>query len=216
MRLELAERLQCPGAHPPTPLVVVASQVVDRDLRRGTAGCMRCGCEARFDDGDLWFGARADPNPAAPIESSSPESPAPEALDRLQALLGLAEPGGAVLLGGRYAASAAGLQSRLDVMVVVFDPTDARFTSATRIVGCTDGMPFTDETFRAAALDASSHLAIAVRTVRSGGRILAPIDCGRPSGVIPLASDASEWVGERGAALTVIPLQRAPVDAAAP
>lgn len=211
MRLELAERLRCPGAHAPTPLVVVAAQVVDRDLRRGTAGCMRCGCEARFDDGDLWFGPRADATTTVPTDS-----PSPEALDRLQALLGLADSGGAVLLGGRYAASAAGLQARLDVMVVVFDPSGTRFTSATRIVGCSDAVPVTDETFRAAALDVSHDLAIALRTVRSGGRILAPLDCERPSEVTLLASDASEWVGERGMARPVVPLRRAPTTAADP
>lgn len=216
MRLELVERLQCPADHRPTPLVVVASEVVDRDLRRGTAGCMQCGREARFRAGDLWG---ASSGAATSSLSKSPErrerdatyavSPSLEALDRLQALLGLAESGGAVLLGGRYAAFAAGLQARLDLMVIVTDPDASLFTSAARVIGWADGVPFTEGTFRAAALDGARLVDAAVRTVRAGGRIVAPISCPRPSTVTLLATDTAEWVGERGATPSVIPLERA-------
>jgi hypothetical protein len=203
MRLELAERLQCPGDHRPTPLVVVAAEVVDRDLRRGTAGCMTCRYEARVRDGDLWCTAANDPRAASPSAAPSPED-----LDRLQALLGLAESGGAVLLGGRYAAYAAGLQARLDLMVVVMDPEDATLTSAPRVIGLADVVPFTEGTFRAAALDDPRLLPAAVRVVRAGGRLVAPLTCPRPSSIALLASDAIEWVGERGIVPTVVPLQR--------
>ncbi len=216
MRLELAERLQCPANHRPTPLVVVASEVIDRDLRRGTAGCMQCGREARFREGDLWCDTDGAV-PASSVEGSkrdgSEATPAPSptlaALDRLQALLGLAESGGAVLLGGHYAAYAAGLQARLDLMVIVADPDDALFTSATRVIGWPDAVPFTEGTFRAAALDEPRLIEAAVRAVRAGGRLVAPIACARPATISLLAADAVEWVGERGATPTVIPLQRA-------
>lgn len=216
MRLELAERLQCPADHRPTPLVVVASEVIDRDLRRGTAGCMQCGRETRFREGDLWC-VTDGAAPASSIDRSERHvrsttrapSPTLEAIDRLQALLGLAESGGAVLLGGRYAAYAAGLQARLDLMVIVADPDDALFTSAARVIGWADAVPFTEGTFRAAALDEARLIEAAVRTVRAGGRIVAPITCARPATISLLAADAAEWVGERGATPTVIPLQRA-------
>ncbi|MGA0920470.1 MAG: hypothetical protein ACO3SD_07130 [Gemmatimonadaceae bacterium] len=217
MRLELAERLQCPGDHRATPLVVVASAVVDRDLRRGTAGCMQCGREARFLDGDLW-GAATSGVPASPRGAEGAEgrrdaarhaeAPSIDALDRLQALLGLAEAGGAVLLGGRYAAYAAGLQARLDLMVVVMDPEDRTFTSAARVIGFAGAIPFTDGTFRAAALDDGRLIAAAGQAVRPGGRIVAPITCARPAMIALLAADAAEWVGERGATPVVVPLQR--------
>lgn len=216
MRLELAERLQCPADHRPTPLVVVASEVIDRDLRRGTAGCMQCGREARFREGDLWgasIGTARSSSGDGPErrerDATHAASPSLEALDRLQALLGLAESGGAVLLGGRYAAFAAGLQARLDVMVIVVDPDDALFTSAARVIGWADAVPFTEGTFRAAALDEEGLIEAAVRTVRAGGRIVAPIACARPATVTLLAADAAEWVGERGATPAVIPLERA-------
>jgi hypothetical protein len=168
---------------------------------------MICGLEARFRDGDLWVSPSEDRRAASPSASPS-AAPSPEALDRLQALLGLAESGGAVLLGGRYAAYAAGLQARLDLMVVVMDPDDATFTSAARVIGCDSAMPFTEGTFRAAALDDPRLLPAAVRVVRAGGRLVAPLTCPRPSSIALLASDASEWVGERGATPTVVPLQR--------
>lgn len=223
MRLELAERLQCPGDHRPTPLVVVAAEVIDRDLRRGTAGCMQCGLQARFRDGDLWFTSdqatstyvpgAADPSvhhPSARRDAAHrDDAPSPEAIDRLQALLGLDESGGAVLLGGRYAAYAAGLQSRLDLMIVVADPADAVFTSAPRVIAPAEVVPFTSGTFRAAALDVDVLLAAAVPAVRAGGRIVAPASCPVPASVTRLAQDASEWVGARGALTPVVPLQRA-------
>lgn len=217
MRLELAERLQCPRDHRPTPLVVVAAEVVDRDLRRGTAGCMECGLMARFQDGDLRFSAHADAG--RPVTSTPPSgggvdpmrggaAPTPAAIDRLQALLGLAESGGAVLLSGRYAAYAAGLQARLDLLVVVADPDDRTFTSASRVIGRTRVVPFTEGTFRAAALDDAGVLEAAVGVLRAGGRVVAPSACARPAAIAPLAVDATEWVGERHVTPTVIPLQR--------
>ncbi len=164
---------------------------------------MTCRYEARVRDGDLWCTAANDPRAASPSAAPSPED-----LDRLQALLGLAESGGAVLLGGRYAAYAAGLQARLDLMVVVMDPEDTTLTSAPRVIGLADAVPFTEGTFRAAALDDPRLLPAAVRVVRAGGRLVAPLTCPRPSSIALLASDAIEWVGERGIVPTVVPLQR--------
>lgn len=178
---------------------------------------MQCGREARFRDGDLW-GAATDGSSTSPLGAEASEghrdamspaaAPSVDALDRLQALLGLAESGGAVLLGGRYAAYAAGLQARLDLMIVVMDPANTTFTSAARVIGLAGAIPFTDGTFRAAALDEARLVEAAVRTVRAGGRVVAPITCARPATITLLAADATEWVGERGATPTMVPLQR--------
>lgn len=216
MRLELAERLRCPGAHAPTPLVVVAARTADRELVEGFAGCPVCHLEARITDGDVWFpSAEADADADADAagepgrEPASPtrEEPAGERVVRTAALLGLAEPGGAVLLGGAgYAALAAALAESTGVSVVVLGAAQGDGVSAVHAPH--GAVPFGDQTFRAAALDAVS--ADAVRAVVVGGHILAPAAAARPAGLTELARDAAEWVARREAPPVAVPLTRAP------
>lgn len=232
MRLEIAERLRCPRAHEPTPLVLVAERVVERELVTGIAGCPVCALEARVHGGSVLFPS-AQGEPGKPITDEGPRGLAwtqgdpeartdREAIDRLIALLMLSEPGGAVLLAGRYARFAHELAGAVDVSVVVIWPQGARAaehppTDAPRAV-CEVGLaepvvPFSDGTFRAAALDASVdgvRAQDAVRTVAAGGRVVGAGDLLVPLGVQELARDADEWVGAREPGFPgVIPLRRA-------
>ncbi len=119
------------------------------------------------------------------------------AVDRIQALLGLAEPEGAVLLGGSYVAFAQPLTARCEVSVLALGEWSA--------------IPFTDGTFRGAALDgpmAERLIGEAVRCVAIGGRVVAPIEIPVPPGVRELARDEREWVGERDATSGVVELKR--------
>lgn len=159
------------------------------------------------------FGASASPA-AHPIEVSLAETrsvPLAErdqepsadaaAVERLVALLGLAEPGGAVLLTPGYAALADALAATADVDVVVYDTAGVARTEFARAVrGLASAVPFTDGTFRAAALDVASaaFAADAVRAVAPRGRVLGAIGLDAPAQVTILARDAREWVGERG------------------
>jgi len=211
MRLDLAERLRCPRAHAATPLVVVTTAVAERDLRRGFAGCPVCQLEARIADGVVAF-AEAEDLPLAD-DAWRPT------LDRLVALLGLAEPGGSVLLTGRYAASAADLSRATDVAVVVMG---AAGISADEHVGVVRGLraavPFSDATFRAVALDLPTDTAVsadvaafaadAVRSVAVGGRVLARSATAVPDGIKELARDETEWVGERQLVSAPVELRR--------
>jgi hypothetical protein len=74
-------------------------------------------------------------------------------------------------------------------------------------------VPFSDGSFRGAALDAELSLPVvldAVRSVAVGGRVLGSIALDRPATVRELARDAAEWVGERtSGASGVVPLRRA-------
>lgn len=204
MRLELAERLRCPAGHVPTPLIVVARRVVDCELISGVAGCPVCTLEARVEAGVIEFPApyaivvAADASEAAgPVGAPDAERAAPEdAIERAAALLGLAEPGGAVLLAGRYGVLAAALRDRLDVVTAVLRTPGA--------------VPFTDATFRAAALDLpGAPLDDAVRAVTVGGRVVAPAAAALPAALRELARDAIEWVAEREATSPVVSLGRA-------
>ena len=220
MRLDLAERLRCPADHAPTPLIVVARAKRDRELLEGFAGCPVCHLEARVRAGHVEFpsgvesaveGAGAAGHEASTGMAARAGAWMPD-LERLQALLGLAEPGGAVLLTGRYASLGAALAARADVAVVTLQadaPPDAEGVSA--VLGAPRRVPFTDGTFRGAALDAGLDAALAedaVRTVSIGGRVLGAAALARPAGTNELARDAHEWVAAREAVPQAVPLSR--------
>ena len=217
MRLEIAERLRCPRAHAPTPLVLVAERVVDRELIDGIAGCPVCLNEARIQNGDVSFAGLAAPPASVPHRAvGDPPAAQPDraALDRLRALLQLGEPGGAVLLTGRYARFAARLAEDLDVAVIVMAATSVPGRGVSCVRAAERAVPFSDHTFRAAALDAaleasapaslessfaSAFLADAVRCVEIGGRVIGGADLTLPPLLRDLARDQTEWVGEREA-----------------
>lgn len=172
----------------------------DRELIDGAAGCPVCQLEARVAGGVVRFaasfGITLSGDPLAPAHESVPDE---ATVLRTGALLALAEPGGAVLLTGHYARLAAALRERFGV---------------TTVVAVTPGaVPFTDQTFRAAALDAdvagSAALDDAVRTVAVGGRVLLPAGRALPPGLRVLAADERETIAEREAPATVISLGRA-------
>lgn len=198
MQLEIAERMRCPRAHLATPLIIVAQRTAERELVTGVAGCMSCHLEAQVREGDVFFPGAAPPAPTAPSATS-------EALDRLVALLGLAEPGGAILLTGRYAALAAAVAARVDVHVVVLNAEPVRGAGVSVVHLAEPVVPFSDNTFRGAALDADTSMPVlldVVRALQVGGRLLAALPLERPFGIRELARDATEWVGEREAGPT--------------
>lgn len=225
MRIDLAERLRCPSPHQPTPLVIVAAEVVERDLVRGTAGCPVCHAEVRIARGDLWFGdaaeaatASADIAPGAPTTIAEPHDVA--GLERLMALLGLSEAGGAVLLTGDYARLALQLAATLDFsVVIVVDRGEGpgpgagleRGFALAAVRGSPGAVPFSDGTFRAAALGAGLGPALvrdALRCIVPGGRVMGPAGLPRPDEVQELARDEREWVGETVPAAPMVTLGR--------
>ena len=228
MRLELAERLRCPGAHASTPLIVVAQETQDRVLRRAIVGCAVCGLEARITAGALTFPdglvvAGAAGAPAAdlgraaaaddvPAGAAVPADVDAAALERLVALLHLDAPGGAVLLAGGYARFAAALEASHDVHAVVL--TSARDTRDDPRDG-TPSIPFTDATFRAAAVEVMppALLGDLPRVITPGGRIVAVVGTEPPAGARILARDDREWVAEReGSGGGMVTLQRLKAD----
>lgn len=216
MRLELAERLRCPRPHAPTPLIVVAQRTVERELLDGVAGCPVCHLEARFEDGDLRFPAVPD-SPVRTTEAatrSRADAPIePEQLLRLVALLGLAEPGGAVLLSGGYAAFAEALVRSVDVRALVLAESHAGVEGVSVVRLVEPAVPFVDATFRAAAIAADTPLPLLLdilRSVAPGGRVVGALPLLPPDLVRELARDEREWVGEvQRAAGPVVPLRRA-------
>ncbi len=217
MRLDLVERLRCPRAHAPTPMIVLATETRDRDLVRGEAGCPVCHLRARILAGGVQFdgalpGARSGTTPGVARPATSPTDDR-AALDRLEALLGLSEPGARVLLTGRYTRLAAALARDVDAAVVALNATLAASEGSASVQLADVAVPFTDATFNAVALDddlPAATVADALRTLALGGRIVGRLPLERPADVKELARDSEEWVGEKAtASAPPIPLRRA-------
>ncbi len=203
MRLDLAERLRCPRAHESTPLIVVALRVEDRALRSGVAGCAVCHLEARIAMGEVRF---PDADASAPRASLVAT---PERVQRTAALLGLDEPGGTVLLSGRYASLAVPLAAEYGVLAVIVGGAELPPGPGGSVVvvhAPAGAVPFTDHTFRAAAVDAA--IDDAVRTLMVGGRLLAPLPLALPAAIKELARDEEEWVAVREAGVSRVELKR--------
>jgi len=216
VHLELAERLVCPAVHQRTPLVVVALQTRERDLLEARLGCMQCRREGFIVGGHVMLQARGAGEANAAIAGVSQAATAGEtqaALDRLEAQLGLSEPGARVLLGGRYARFADDLATRVDARVAALNVSTAASPGAGSVFLAEECVPFSDGTFTAAAFDAlisATQLSDALRTLQRGARVVGMHPLPVPLGVREIARDAVEWVGERDALPTdVVPLRRA-------
>ena len=198
MYIELVDSLRCLNVHEDTWLVASVMRMDGRHIVDGTLGCPLCRREYRIRDAIGWFDDSTDDEP----QRLSPSSRAAEdRVMRAAALLGLAEPGGIVVLGGSWGDCADGIADLGPAHVVVLNrsPTAASPQSvSTVVVG--ERLPFAPGSVRAVALDdalAATTLRSAAHTLRSRGRLVAPAAVPVPDDVVELARDAEEWVAER-------------------
>lgn len=206
MRLDIAERLLCPEPHARTPLIVVALETRGRDVIRASVGCMQCRREWQVEHGTLLLDASPRATALAPAE------PSDALLSRLEALLGVTDPGTPLLLGGRYVAVAPALVARCEAVVAVLPAAGASPAGVGHVQLTAPVVPFSDATFAAALVDATmsgAQVEDAVRCVRIGGRIVGDAAVPLPPRVRELARDVDHWVGEVQAAPSVVPLRRA-------
>lgn len=215
MHVDFIDRLRCTAEHADTWLVAAATRTVRRQLIDATLGCHECGAEFELRDGELWFGARADP---APMTVSADEAMRAAALLRL-------EERGLYLLEGGWGSLAAALQQVLDVDIILVDPPTRVLERAAAaaaasgggegVVGkCTlrgvgDRWPIAGAALHGIAIAraTSARLSDALRIVRAGGRLVAPASADVPAGARELARDERHWVAEKVG--DVIPLARA-------
>lgn len=208
MRLELVERLICPGPHERTPMIVVSRRTRERDLLDADLGCMLCRRQAMVVEGHVvlqsGYPASADLAGTAANQNQ---------LNRLEAQLGLVEPGARVLLAGRYASMADALALSSDAMVAALNVPTAPGQNVGSVFLEEPVVPFSDGTFTAAAFGddiSTPQLLDALRTLQRGARVVGAWPLQVPSGVREIARDAVEWVGEvESPPSTVIPLRRA-------
>lgn len=202
MFVELLDRLRCPNDHPDTWLVAAASRTAHRHLVEATLGCPVCSATFAVRDGEVWFG---DAAPARPFPAGDDEAV------RAAAMLLLEERGLYVLDGG-WGSLARALQGIQDVDLIVVDPPPDDAASGAgqgTLRGVGDRWPLAAASLHGIALSrgGAARVVDAVRALRTGGRLVAPVEATLPPGVRELAGDDRHWVAEKLA--DVVPLRRA-------
>jgi hypothetical protein len=209
MFIEFVESLRCLRAHEDSWLVAAADRMAGRSIVEGRLGCPVCRAEYPIVGGVAYFGVPvpAAGAPAAPVPREDAADVDPDLVLRAAALLGLADPGGTAVLGGRWGPAAGGLRELAAVHCLLVDPPYEVGTSDGLSVVRTAGrLPLAAGSVRGVALDEASSTPAAlddsVRALRARGRLVAPARSAVPAGVRELARDARHWVAEREAAPT--------------
>jgi uncharacterized protein YbaR (Trm112 family) len=207
MLLALVDSLRCPAGHEESPLVLSTEAWDGPRVLRGVLGCPTCHARYPIHDGivDFTGGARV-------VRRAAGDGLEPDAV-RLAAQLGLSDPGGLVLLAGRYALASATLCDLADVTSVLVD-AGAETSKAAVCFAVSERLPLIAGALRAAAIDeprnTSAFLAEVARCVAARGRVVTPTDSPVPPGIRVLARDEYEWVGEViEESMPTVPLRRA-------
>lgn len=201
MFIELVDSLRCVAPHEDTWLVAAVDRMDGRHIVTGKLGCPVCRREYPIRDGVGWF-TSVSPAGAAKGLTPAPATSDEDRLTRAAALLGLTEPGGIIALGGHWTETADGIAAlgAAHVLVLNTAPSDASAQEVSALV-VDDKLPFADASLRAVALAGELAtgplLASAADRLRSRGRLVASVDVDVPSGIVELARDANDWVGER-------------------
>lgn len=190
MLLPLVDVFRCPNAHEESPLVLTVDAWKGQRIHTGVLGCPVCNARYPIRGGHVDFSGGVGVRHEA-------AGAAADAL-RLAAQLDLSEPGGLVLLSGRYAARHVALTELSNVTCLIADSAIDPGPSAVS-VAFRERLPLADGVLRGAAIDAprntDAFLAEVVRCMRPGGRIVT-ISGSPQLGVRLLAEDDAEWVGE--------------------
>lgn len=173
MHLLLTDRLSCPRCGPRFGLILLADRMDDRRILDGTLGCPNCrdGFPVVQGFGDLRAPPRGELRPG---RAGPPSPPDPEAAFRLQALLGVAEGPGTILLVGSPARHAEALARALSgVEIVALDADLAAWPDAPGVSRLTSrpGVPLFGRSLRGAVVDGG----LGDPWIEEGARVVAPL-----------------------------------------
>jgi len=204
--IELVDILRCLEPHEETWLVVAVQRMDGRHVIEGSLGCPVCHREYAIRDGVAYFAAA----PSASRPTTTLPNPA-EAI-RLAAALALTDAASVAVLHGGWASHARLVRSFAPSQLLVLGALVQMSGGDGVSVIVSDVAPFAAVSVDAVALDAGGTPALAeslLRSLRIGGRMLAPATLPVPAEINELARDDEVWVGERiGAATEPIALTR--------
>ena len=190
MQLTLVDSLRCPAHDDESSLVLSVEEWAGPRVAEGILGCPVCHARYRIHHGSVDFapGAHSVRHDAVAVDPV-----------RLAAQLSLTEPGGIILLTGRYAAALDALGQYVESIFVLVDAAETSSATAVNI-HVADRLPFVDRALRGAAIDhprsSPAFVAEVGRCLQAQGRMVNPAASLVPPTVQLLARDEFEWVGE--------------------
>lgn len=214
MQRDLLDALRCSGAHEEAWLVAMVHAADGADLREADLACPVCGREFVVRDGVAYFGVAQSGLPpqspsttvdarAAGDDAEVSASADTDASVRLAAQLAVTGGVMPILLADDYARVGHALRMWTTAPQLWLNPPGIVAAvgdgiSALRVDGAP--LPIGAATLAAAAVDAThahtTWMTSVVRSIRQGGRLVAPAHVPVPDGVRELARDSREWVGE--------------------
>jgi len=204
MYLELVDSLRCVRPHEDSWLVARADEMEGRHIVRGELGCPICAARYQVRAGVVDFAAGTSRPRAVGAEQ--------DLALRAAALLGLAEPGGIVVLAGEWSACANELLALTDgVQLLALDYArglESGGALSLALIG--DVIPLAAQSARGIALDlehsTGSQLAGAALALVPGGRLIGPASAPVPPMLQELARDERNWVAAKSASPVSAPV----------
>lgn len=194
MYIELTDHLRCPEPHDEAFLVLLPDAVSHRSVQTGVLGCPVCHRTFRIEAGV--FDTGDGPAPAVGAPAIEPAA--------LAALMGIAGPGGYVVLVGPVAAHATALRELLgDVSIVAVNgPASVVDAPGVNIVR-SGGLPLKSASVRAVVLGGAygsdaRWIAEGARALLPGLRVVGEGSEPALAGLEVLASAGGWWVASRG------------------
>jgi hypothetical protein len=194
MFIEIAELLKCPEEHEETFLVLATGAMKGRAIRYGTLGCPTCKREFFIVQEIAKFGE--------PPGLPAPTAGMPDA-EVVHALLGLASPGGYVVLLGSAAMLADDLAGRIGVhFICVNAPGDLAPATSRSLLEATDGLPLRPGVVRGVVVGgeygSAPWMAEAARVTLHGQRVVGLTETIQPPEELErLAVGQGAWVGRK-------------------
>ena len=205
MFIELVDALRCPRTHEESWLVLATSRIEARHIREGTLGCPVCRAEYPIRAGivDLRLDHTVAPEPQPSREADASRITDRVPADHLAAMLNLGDALGFAVLVGAWSRHAESLLALAHVppLMLVDPPPDVVMGPGLSGVRADRALPLAVGAARAVAVDGddATRLESAVKTTRTGGRVVAPARAAVPDAVRELVRDEHVWVGEREA-----------------
>ena len=199
MFIELTEYLRCPEPHDESYCVLAPDEMVGRAVRRGSLGCPVCHREFPIVDGIVEFGGDGWADAVAVRGDPVQELPDPQVV---QALIGLASPGGYVMLVGSATRLFPSLAQRIDGVhfVGVNPPPDVQTTPALSLLRSAASIPV-KTAMRGVVLGrehaAKPWLDEAQRVLLKGQRLVILVEHDHVPAFERLAVGQGIWVGEK-------------------
>ena len=209
MFLELVDSLRCVRPHEDSWLVARADELVARHIVRGELGCPVCEARYAVREGVADFTGSdnvEDSSMRVELSSTPSTSSTRDALAlRAAALLGLAQPGGIVVLAGEWSTAANEILEMVEgvqLLALNYAP-GLESGGALSLARIANVLPLAAGSVRGIAFDAAhatpSLLAGAARALAPGGRLIAPASALMPDALTELARDDEHWVATAAA-----------------